>query len=412
MAVPPYRLFGFRKSEGFCGMKIRISCIIFIIMLLALCPARKAPAQIPGFGMDEGMKEMFLRAIPPYIGVVYCEPEMPEAGKDVTVTASVAAIPFSEEVENSVDEVTLFYSTNGGETWEQLDMEQTEDNEELWSAAIPGQDAGTTVDYYVKAVSGAGSLDISFNKAPMSANINLDIGISQFLEVPAVLNTTAADAAGEPESLFEKLPLIAQEEATDDDIAPEANLQALRFACDGNNCYVRLNFAKKINGGQMSPLHGRAYLGAFLNLYKDFDEWDARDVSMADYVEKIKSIMPINDTSAMAREGADRLAAWLWAPLAAALPFGVPKEAIIKLNPNNMSKPNFDTQSVTSVVRDDGNVDLTIKRKVLGPDTDTFMLLFADVEASGSLDSIAVDIPDISYPTIVRFTDRHFTVGE
>jgi hypothetical protein len=389
--------------------------IVPALCLVVMLSGAAARAQMPGFDMTSEMKEYITQVLPPYVGAVSISPETPAAGEDTTVTASIGMIQLTEDNSAEVSAATLYYTTDGGENWEEETMEQDGDNPELWTATIPGQDAGATVDYYVKADNEVS--DINFQA--MGRDMTIKIGSSIGIELPSPLNLAGFDPEDANDSPFEHLALI-NEETEDSDAAPQADIREVRFGHDDDNYYIRLKFGKKIDGGTFSPLNARIYLGAFINLNTGAADWDAADTSMRDYVEKLKSLFPMDDAGAMTRKAGEHFGAWFWFPLADAIPAlpgigKIPREAILKVNPDNLKVPVFDTQSVKSKIKDDGTVDIAIKRSALGPDTNMFMMLFGAIEAAGSIadfKNIQVKIPDLSYPTIIKMVDHEYAVGE
>ena len=381
-------------------MKIKIALIALILALAA-----PAAAQLPGMGDSSEMVEMFVGAVPPWVGMVDYEPQNPGPGDVVTVTASISPIVITEEKLSDVSEAILYYSTDGGETWEEESMD-SDDSEELWTAEIPEQEDGTTVDFYVRAYTDVGDLDVEVQ----DNEIVLGIGLSQNTAIPDVLNMPGYDPDSD-DSPFEHLTLIVEDTDTNTDMAPAANIQELRMGYDDDSIYIRLKMEDELDGGQAAPLNARAYMGLFINLPSELETWDARELSMKEYSEKIKSIIPFDDPSAM-MDMADRLSAWFWAPLAKLVPImTVPSEAIMKFDVSS-KKPVFHTDGLESDVQEDGTVDLKISRELLGPDTDMFMLLFADVEIAGDLMSPKVTLPDMAFPTVVRMGGQQYEVAE
>ena len=78
----------------------------------------------------------------PTIGDISYTPEEPKEGEDVTVKAKVTDV-------SGVDTVLLLYSTDGGKTWEEVEM--TPVGGDYYEATIPGQPAGTEVVFKVWA---------------------------------------------------------------------------------------------------------------------------------------------------------------------------------------------------------------------------------------------------------------------
>ena len=83
----------------------------------------------------------------PVISSVSHQPSAPVEGEVVVVTAHIS------DATTDVHHATLYYRVNGG-AWKSLDMEAIDGG---WSAAIPAQEAGAKVEYYVEAVDEAGN---------------------------------------------------------------------------------------------------------------------------------------------------------------------------------------------------------------------------------------------------------------
>ncbi len=98
---------------------------------------------------------------PPEIVSITQDPVDVEYDQDVTIIAHVR-----EDADASgVDTVTLYYSTDGGSTWNSVSMTLIDGDEYdgKWEGTIPGQVYGTTVLYYVEAYDNAGNSAIDDN---------------------------------------------------------------------------------------------------------------------------------------------------------------------------------------------------------------------------------------------------------
>lgn len=102
------------------------------------------------FGSDYNIKD----EDDPEVDDVSHSPEAPDADQDVTVTCTVTEPSGS----SGIDEVSLFYRTNGG-NWQRITM--TEENGS-YRGLIDGQELGTTVEYYVEGADEAGNAAVSF----------------------------------------------------------------------------------------------------------------------------------------------------------------------------------------------------------------------------------------------------------
>ena len=89
---------------------------------------------------------------PPSISAVECPSEVEE---NVAVKINVTVV----DAGSGVDEVILSYSVDGGETW--VNLTATAKSGDVYEAAIPGQTAGTTVQFKIIAVDEAGNVALS-----------------------------------------------------------------------------------------------------------------------------------------------------------------------------------------------------------------------------------------------------------
>ena len=83
----------------------------------------------------------------PVISSVEHSPEESSEGQEVTVTANVS------DATSGVDRVILFYRVGGGE-WTSVEMTEQDG---AWTAVIPGQEAGVTVEFKIVAYDKAGN---------------------------------------------------------------------------------------------------------------------------------------------------------------------------------------------------------------------------------------------------------------
>jgi len=92
---------------------------------------------------------------PPSISDISQDPEIPDDLETVTVTVIVT------DTESGVHNVTLSYSTDGGETWTNATMQKT--TGDTYKGEIPGQPAGTHVQYKIIAYDNVGNPAVEDN---------------------------------------------------------------------------------------------------------------------------------------------------------------------------------------------------------------------------------------------------------
>jgi hypothetical protein len=381
-------------------MKTGKALLLAIVMLFAVAIARPAAAQMGGFDVVSIIKDILSPAIPPYIGAVTIDPEEPAAGEAVTVTASITTLAlFEDEAVTSVDEAFLYYSTDGGDSWEEVEMEEDGDN--LWVGEIEGQDSGAEVLYYLRAVSDVGDMDFEI----AGKDITIDYGVSQAIELHSALNKG---------NDFENLQTIIEDK--DDAVSPDpqVNFETVAMGSDDDNLYIRINTEDEMDGGKMSPLNANAYISLFIDFDPDGDEFDANEMSAEDFVDaSIRSFIPENIDS-ISPELAARLSAWTWVPIAKSVGSmigGLPVETILRFDPA-ANQPVYYKDQVSSE-RDGGAADLTISKEAIGTDTQNLIMIMVDINLTGQIpDSITGMVPDVAFPTLIKFVDHSYTVGD
>lgn len=181
----------------------------------------------------------FLADQPPIIEKV--EAVKAEAGSDIEVEATV----YSDEelTDDVVTDVTLHYSTDGGESWETVAMEPKNPEAETpkdWVGKIPAQESGTTVKFYVSAK------DTSGNVAT---------------EVPGKVSSWPPSGQ-EEEAKF--LPVGLEDEECSKMNVADMDILGLSFGYDDEKIYGKIKIRGKFSGGTTSPPHINAYITGVL----------------------------------------------------------------------------------------------------------------------------------------------------
>jgi len=105
-----------------------------------------------------GLKDLIFQIerdnTPPVIGTPIHTPEFPDDGEAVTVSVNVN----DTETGVLVDGVILSYSTDGGETWNNVTMSKT--TGDIYEGIILGLPAGTHVKYMIIAYDNAGNFEV------------------------------------------------------------------------------------------------------------------------------------------------------------------------------------------------------------------------------------------------------------
>jgi len=108
-------------------------------------------------------------------------------GTEVNLEATVSdnpAIVFETLIvqESGLDKVSLHYSTDGGKTWEKIDMTKVGDTD-VYNSTIPGFKSGTKVSYFISAIDKNGNEETSPTywyklRIPSQTGMWLGIGIA------------------------------------------------------------------------------------------------------------------------------------------------------------------------------------------------------------------------------------------
>jgi hypothetical protein len=190
-----------------------------------------------------------MKYIPPVISSVRFYPEEPGRDDAVRVVARVGRLKLSDDDFETLDEVKLFYSADGGETWKSADMREDDDGLE-WEGEIPPLGAAGGVAFYVSATDTAGNV----------------------ARVMSPEDTMPGWEPGGTASPFDHLDLIFEHEETDSrEIPAYMDVLSVRFGYDEGKYYFRVEFKEQPRPGTVAPLDANVYLFALVNRSLVFD---------------------------------------------------------------------------------------------------------------------------------------------
>lgn len=221
------------------------SLFVLLFVLAAALPANAIDGLPPG--TDEVLTQIQRTMYPPWVYGVTLDPAKPEAGQPVTVTAEI------HNDRNITDDetvaVTLFYSTDGGDTWENEDMDEVSAASH-WTVTLDGFPEDTEVLYGFKAEDSTGNI---FTDTPCYVT-----------SWPPVDDSCMFDIA------IDEPPVDDPEQV----IPRDFDFQSMRAGIDADNLYVELQVEGKISDGTVNPL--------FLSLYgiavQNPDKGDKSDI--------------------------------------------------------------------------------------------------------------------------------------
>lgn len=173
---------------------------------------------------------------PPLVHDVKISPESPGPEDEITITAEIKTDPMLTE--NKTLFAFVNYSLDGGETWEEVEMDQEGDNSNLWTAVIPPTGASGEFPYYFTAEDDAGNYLTELPQAEIKWG------------------------AKEHPNLLARIP-----DKNNDARLVENDLDILeaRAGYDGENYYFGFKVEGKISSGTVTPFEPSIYsIGIFL----------------------------------------------------------------------------------------------------------------------------------------------------
>lgn len=241
----------------------RMVLILTITVMAAGFAARNAAAgtldMLPP-DLQDKVNNLMATRWPPLAKSVTLDPEAPAADQAVSVTAEV--FNDTEVTEDETSEVYLIYTTDGGATWNQVELEQ-QDNEKLWTGEIPGQPSGTEVLYGIKALDSSGNVYVeAVCKMPGSP-----LEIEDYIDNDCVNkgDVSLCEAKMPRGCMF---PLSSDDSPLNDEaalISDDFDFWDYRIGYDDDNVYMDLAVEGKVSPGTASPMNIHLYIGGVLN---------------------------------------------------------------------------------------------------------------------------------------------------
>ena len=138
------------RAGGSGENTMKLKNILFLSLFIAAILAPTAARAIEGLppGTEDVLADIQRTMYPPSVYSVELSPDPPQGGEPVTVTAEIHNDV--NETDDETLEVNIFYSLDGGETWEYVEMEQ-QDDEDYWVVELPAFESGDEVLYGFQA---------------------------------------------------------------------------------------------------------------------------------------------------------------------------------------------------------------------------------------------------------------------
>ena len=144
-------------NDTYFGMEPIVTLAGFTHTDRAMCPWHRKPYSVP---LPHKVENATYTArardlVPPSISDVSQDPQIPDDLETVTITANVT------DTDSGVYNVTLSYSTDSGQTWNNVTMQKT--TGDTYQGEIPGLSAGTYVQYKITSYDNAGNPAVEDN---------------------------------------------------------------------------------------------------------------------------------------------------------------------------------------------------------------------------------------------------------
>jgi hypothetical protein len=247
--------------------------LLISMAALLLIPSVAAYAQLDALPAElkDRIEDLLATRFPPQLKSVTIEPEAPAADEAITVTAEISND--SEVTEDETTEAYIFFSIDGGESWEEVEMES--DDDKTWTGEIPGQESGTDVIWGIRAVDSSG-------------NFYTDVPC-QMAEAPGGADYIAKDCLAEDIAQCEEdmLPMTCMVAAANDETPiddddsfapPDFDYQNFHIGYDKDKIYLDLTVQGKVSDGKVAPMSINIYAAVLINVDKAGNSTDLNEL--------------------------------------------------------------------------------------------------------------------------------------
>lgn len=207
------------------------------------------------------IEEMLNARSMPDVKELTFSPESPKANEPVAVTANIFTYPRVKG--DDTDTVSIVYSTDGGKTWAQADMDPDKENTKLWKGEIPGQPSGTDVIFGLKAVNYSGNMYV---EAACSLQGTPAKDESYLKNECVVSGDSQQCKAGLPIGCM--FPMSINRVDPDEDnrsIPDDLDITDARVGYDDDNFFIDVIVKGKVSPGTMSPMNTHIYVAGGIN---------------------------------------------------------------------------------------------------------------------------------------------------
>lgn len=214
-------------------------------------------------GLQEKIEDMLSTRWPPLVEDVTLDPEEPTEEDEVEIT--VTTPPTSDESTDYTSEAVVVYSTDDGETWDEIELEEGEDETE-WSGTFPTFESGTEVLYSIRAVDSSDNVYVELACEPEEWPPSDD-----YVDEDCIVEEdySACETSLPRDCMF---PMAKDDEGDDEDSVVPADLDIweTRVGHSEDEMYLDLAVEGKIYAGTISPMD--IYLYAWVVKNPDMGE--------------------------------------------------------------------------------------------------------------------------------------------
>ncbi len=221
-------------------------------------------SMLPG-DLQDRVEDLIATRFPPELHSITLDPEEPVAGEPTNIEVEIYNPKDITSDETST--VYVMYSTDFGETWEQIELET--DDDKVWYGEFPAFDSGTEVIYLVHAIDSSENVYTTVPCMLMEGEVldgekfNNDYGKSDCVN--------SGDDLSACEDIMPRgcmIRMAVDEEPIDDEedeIPDDFDILDHRIGYDENYFYIDIAVQGKISQGTMNPTDLHAYVGVIID---------------------------------------------------------------------------------------------------------------------------------------------------
>lgn len=227
---------------------IFLALAVFSMLVFASAARAQGLESLPA-DLREDIEDLLETRWPPVVDEVEIE-----ADEDGALAVTVKFGKINDKSEDEVSEAYLYYSADEGETWEELELEEGDDNKE-WIGTLEDVESGTELMYGIRATD-------------TSNNVYLDIVCAPGEWPPTDEYMDGSCAAEGGDACVTNLPrgcMFPMSRHDDETDIDDLNIQEYQISADDEKYYLDIAVKGKVQGGTISPMDIYAYVALAIN---------------------------------------------------------------------------------------------------------------------------------------------------